>query len=555
MVVGSGVAGLTAALRATELGLRVLVITKGRITDGNTRWAQGGVAVVLDDGADNAGGSDPIDTVDAHVADTLLAGSGLCDSEAVREVVTAGAAAVERLRRWGARFDTDDGGCLARAREGGHSAFRVIHAGGDATGAEVQRCLATATKGEGLPVLERHVAVDVLTTATGAVCGVRVLATDLTTDTTTGRTVDSATDSTADSVSVEPGIVRAKAVLLATGGHGQLYRATSNPELATGDGLALALRAGASAADLEFVQFHPTVLYTPGARGRRPLVTEAIRGEGAVLVDAAGEPVMHGVHPLGDLAPRDVVSAAITRRLASAPGGVDDHVFLDATGVPGFARRFPTVLAACLAAGVDSRREPIPVAPAAHFACGGVITDTHGRTEVTGLYAAGEVARTGLHGANRLASNSLLEGLVLGRRAAETVAADAESGKLTDPAVEFAMPSPVAPAAERSSLQRLMSRYAGIGRDADGLAVAGSALDVSITDIPLWTVEAVEDAALTLVARALLAAAAARTETRGCHVRTDHPDTDDRGWLRSQTIRLNPSGQPVLADPILEDVA
>lgn len=537
VVVGSGVAGLTAALRAAELGLRVLVVTKGRVTDGNTRWAQGGVAAVLDDGRTDHGRNDAgsIDSIDAHVADTLRAGAGLCDPDVVRTVVASGAAAVKRLRSWGARFDIDDEGRLARTREGGHSAFRVIHAGGDATGAEVQRCLVATARREGLTVLEQHIAVAALTTETGAVRGVRVLATD-----------------------VEPaasGIVRAGAVVLATGGHGQLYQATSNPELATGDGLALALRAGASAADLEFVQFHPTVLYTPGARGRCPLITEAVRGEGAVLVDAAGKPVMRGVHPLEDLAPRDVVSAAIARRLASAPGGVADHVFLDATGIPDFARRFPTVLATCVAAGVDPRREPIPVAPAAHFACGGVVTDTHGRTDVTGLYAVGEVARTGLHGANRLASNSLLEGLVLGRRAAEAVAADLASGESAAAVAECDPSVPIAPVAERSSLQRLLSRYAGIGRDAEGLAVAGSALDVSTTDVPLWTSRAVEDAALTLVARALLVAAAARTESRGCHVRTDHPDRDDRGWRRSQTIRLNPSGQPVLADPILEDVA
>ncbi|CAM2848890.1 L-aspartate oxidase [Saccharomonospora xinjiangensis] len=533
VVVGSGVAGLTAALRAAELGLSVLVVTKGRLGDGNTRWAQGGVAVVLDE-AGEAGGSGA-DSLDAHIADTLTAGAGLCDPDAVRTVVEAGPEAVERLRGRGARFDEESPGRLARTREGGHSAFRVIHAGGDATGAEVQRCLVSAA--EGLPVLERHVAVDAITTASGEVCGLRVLA------------------ATADHA---PGVVRARAVLLATGGIGQLYLATSNPDLATGDGLALALRAGASVADLEFVQFHPTVLYTPGGTGRRPLVTEAVRGEGAVLVDAAGERVMRGVHPLADLAPRDVVSAAITRRLASAPGGVDDHVFLDATGVEGFAQRFPTVRAACAEAGIDPEREPIPVAPAAHFSCGGVVTDPHGRTEVTGLYAAGEVARTGLHGANRLASNSLLEGLVMGRRAAEAVARDLAEGRLADAVSGAGLvpgPVPVYPVAERSLLQRLMSRYAGIGRDAEGLAVAGSVLDVSTSDTPLWTVEAVEDAALTLVARALLASASARTESRGCHVRSDHPERDDAGWRRSLTVRLNPSGQPVLADPILEGVA
>ncbi|PRX48551.1 L-aspartate oxidase [Prauserella shujinwangii] len=525
VVLGTGVAGLTAALRARELGLRVLVVTKAGVGDGNTRWAQGGVAVVLD------GDHDEGDSVAAHAEDTVTAGAGLCDVAAVRGIVAGGPAAVARLRRRGARFDVSGPGTagLARTREGGHSAFRVIHAGGDATGAEVERALVAAATGHGLPVLERHIAVDALRTPLGEVAGVTVLAPD-----------------------GVPGVLRARAVLVATGGLGQLYQATSNPEVATGDGLALALRAGAVAADVEFVQFHPTVLYTPGARGRCPLVTEAVRGEGAVLLDGAGAPVMRGVHPLGDLAPRDVVSAAITRRLAEAPGGVDDHVFLDATGIPGFARRFPTVHAACAAVGVDPAREPIPVTPAAHFACGGIVTGTDGRTTVSGLYAAGEVARTGLHGANRLASNSLLEGLVLGERAAESVAADLAAGACADPRLGQPPESDVAPVAERDALQRVMSRYAAIGRDAEGLAVAGSVLDLSTTDSPLWTQEAVEDAALTLVAGALVAAAARRTESRGCHVRTDHPGRDDVRWRRSQLVRLSPSGQPVLAGPVLE---
>jgi L-aspartate oxidase len=520
VVIGSGVAGLTAALRARELGLHALVVTKAAVEDGNTRWAQGGVAVVLDEDHDLG------DSVAKHAEDTLTAGAGLCDADAVRAILAGGPAAVGQLRANGAMFDGGPGG-LSRTREGGHSAFRVIHAGGDATGAEVERALVAQATDLRVPVLEHHIAVDALRTPAGDVAGVTVL----------------------DRHGV-PGVVRASAVVLASGGFGQLYQATSNPELATGDGLALALRAGASVADIEFVQFHPTVLFTPGARGRCPLVTEAVRGEGATLVDGAGLPVMAGVHPLGDLAPRDVVSAAITRRMAQAPGGVDDHVFLDATGISGFAKRFPTVFAACAGLGLDPAVDAIPVTPAAHFACGGVVTTVDGRSTVRGLYAAGEVARTGLHGANRLASNSLLEGLVVGRRVAEAIAADLAAGLLPDPARGRLPRRTSVPVAERDALQRVMSRYAAIGRDADGLAAAGSVLDLSAQDIPLWTHAAVEDAALTVVAQALLAAAAQRTESRGCQVRTDFPDRDDPRWSRSLVIRLSPSGQPVLADPI-----
>ncbi|MET9260266.1 L-aspartate oxidase [Amycolatopsis sp. NPDC004079] len=525
VVIGSGVAGLSAALRARELGLHVLVVTKAAVADGNTRWAQGGVAVVLD------GERDEGDTVEKHTADTLTAGAGICDEAAVRSIVGGGPAAVTELRQNGAVFDHSSSG-LSRAREGGHSAFRVIHAGGDATGAEVERALVAQAGERRIPVLEHHIAVDALRTPAGEVAGVTVL----------------------DRNGV-PGVVRASAVVLASGGFGQLYQATSNPEIATGDGLALALRAGATAADVEFVQFHPTVLYTPGARGRCPLVTEAVRGEGATLVDGAGESVMAGVHPLGDLAPRDVVAAAITRRQLLAPGGIDDHVFLDATGIPGFAKRFPTVHAACAVLGIDPAVDAIPVTPAAHFACGGVVATVDGRSSVRGLYAAGEVARTGLHGANRLASNSLLEGLVVGRRTAEAVAADLAAGLLPDPARGRIPERTVAPTAERDVLQRVMSRYAAIGRDADGLAAAVSALDLSTTDSPLWTHGGVEDAALTLAAQALLAAAERRTESRGCHVRTDFPERDE-GLRRSQLIRLSPSGQPVLVEAAsLEGVA
>lgn len=527
VIVGTGVAGLTAALAAQRLGLRVLVVTKAAAGDGNTRWAQGGVAVVQQDD------HDPGDSVARHIDDTLIAGAGLCEEDAVAAIIADGPVAVARLRGLGARFDAAADGRLARTREGGHSAFRVVHAGGDATGAEVERALLTAARDGRVPILEQHVAIDILRTPTGAVTGLLVL----------------------DAAGVS-GVLAAPAVLLATGGLGQLYQATSNPSVATGDGIALALRAGALVADLEFVQFHPTVLYTgAGARGRCPLVTEAVRGEGAVLIDGAGQRVMTGVHPLEDLAPRDVVAAAITRRMAQEPGGIGDHVFLDAThlGADTFGKRFPTVHAACLGVGVDPSVSPIPVAPAAHFSCGGVMSTVDGRTAVTGLYAAGEVARTGLHGANRLASNSLLEGLVVGTRAAHAIATDLRDGHLT-PARPIVAGTPVAPIADRDTLQRVLSRYAAIGRDAEGLAVIGSVLDVSAVDSPLATRTRAEDAALTLVARALIASAAERTETRGCHVRTDHPHTDP-AWARTLPVRLTPSGQPVHAGPALLQAA
>jgi L-aspartate oxidase len=509
VVVGSGVAGLTAALDAAELGLRVVVVTKDAADAGSTRWAQGGVAVVL--------GDVPGDSVEAHVADTLAAGGGLSDTAAVAEIIADGPAAVARLRSRGATFDPGPDGRLARAREGGHSAFRVVHAGGDATGAEVERALVAAATDRRLPLLTGHVAVDALRDERGTVTGLHVLDDE-------GR----------------PGLLWAPAVLLATGGYGQLYASTTNPATATGDGIALAMRAGATAADLEFVQFHPTVLYTGPAVGRRPLVTEAVRGEGAVLLDRAGRRFMTGAHPLADLAPRDVVAAAITRTLAATGTAC---VYLDATALPGFARRFPTVHAACRDAGIDPQREPIPVTPAAHYACGGVVTDLHGRTPVPGLYAAGEVARTGLHGANRLASNSLLEGLVVGARAARAVAADrcGPRGSGADRPVPAAVPL-----APRDAVQRAMTGAAGIGRDAAGLAAASDAVEAATVLAAPAGRAAVEDAALTLLAQAVLAAAGTRTESRGCHVRTDFPERDDVWQRASLVLALDEAGQPVV---------
>jgi L-aspartate oxidase len=513
-VVGTGVAGLTAALHAAELGLRVVAVTKTTVGDGNTRWAQGGIAVVLPGTGDS---------VDAHVADTLAAGAGLCDEVTVRAILAAGPTAVRSLRARGAVFDGGSpGDHQQRTREGGHLACRVIHAGGDATGAEIERTLAGAARSGQLPLLEGHSVTDVLCDDTGRVAGLSLLDDHL-----------------------RVSLLRTRAVLLATGGLGQLYAASTNADVATGDGLALALRAGATTADLEFVQFHPTALYLgPGSRGRQPLVTEAIRGAGAVLLDTTGAPVMTGVHPLGALAPRDVVAAAITSRMAWTG---TDHVLLDATHLGGseLRRRFPTVHAACTAIGVDPGRTPIPVVPAAHYHCGGVVTDTHGRTTVPGLYAAGELARTGLHGANRLASNSLLEGLVMGARAAAAVAADLLVSQRPGPPQ---LPGAVRLVADRDAVQQSMSAHAGIGRDAAGLAAA-SAVVGGTGNRRLRTPRDAEDAALTLAAAAVLAAATARTESRGCHVRTDHPRTATC-WRRSIAVVLDDAGAPVVAQPM-----
>ncbi|MGV0850099.1 L-aspartate oxidase [Mycolicibacterium phlei] len=491
VVIGTGVAGLVAGLAAHRQGRKVLVLSK--TGDTATFYAQGGIAVVLPEGLHEDG-----DSIDRHVADTVAAGAGLCDVDAVRSIVADGYRAVRELVDDGARFDEAAPGSWALTREGGHSRRRIIHAGGDATGAEVQRALNGAAAA--LDIRHNHVAVEILHEA-GAVTGVLVLNED------------------------GLGVVHAPSVILATGGLGHLYSATTNPDGSTGDGVALAMWAGLPVSDLEFVQFHPTMLFDGHNCGRRPLITEAVRGEGAKLVDSQGRSVTEGVHPMGDLAPRDVVAGAIHARIEETGASC---VFLDARGIDGFAERFPTVTAACLAAGIDPAIDPIPVVPGAHYSCGGVVTDTHGRTEMAGLFAAGEVARTGLHGANRLASNSLLEGLVVGWRAGRAAAAHAaEAGPVTaqppEPAVRSALP--------RADLQRAMTRYAGVVRDGDGLTVLAKELDGASPRV-IDSRTDFEDVALTTVAAAVAAAAIARTESRGCHHRRDHPDTDP-GLARS----------------------
>ncbi|MFD8548714.1 L-aspartate oxidase [Streptomyces sp. NPDC059649] len=541
VVVGSGVAGLTAALRCAAAGRRTVVVTKARLDDGSTRWAQGGIAAALGDG----------DTPEQHLDDTLVAGAGLCDEAAVRTLVTEGPDAVHRLIAAGARFDTTpEGDEIALTREGGHHRRRIAHAGGDATGAEISRALVEAVRAAGLRTIENALVLDLLTDEAGRTAGV---------------TLHVMGEGQHDGV----GAVHAPAVVLATGGMGQVFSATTNPAVSTGDGVALALRAGAEISDLEFVQFHPTVLYLgPEAEGQQPLISEAVRGEGAHLVDADGTRFMVGQHELAELAPRDIVAKAILRR--SLEQGVD-HMYLDGRhfGAPMWESRFPTILAACRSHGIDPVTEPIPVAPAAHYASGGVRTDLHGRTTVPGLYACGEVACTGVHGANRLASNSLLEGLVFAERIAADIAATdiAEGGSAPRTADR---PAPVAAgrtAAPRTTLpllapetrtavQRIMTAGAGVLRSAESLARAAAELDrihqeataaaaaeadaqEAAQKAPEPGVEAWEATNLLCVARVLVAAARRREETRGCHWREDHPDRDDASWRRHFRITLD----------------
>lgn len=498
VVVGAGVAGSSAFVAATRNGLRVLMVAKGGPADTATRLAQGGVAV--------PGTSHTADSVGLHLSDTCVAGAGLCDATAARSIIAGGPGAVATLESLGAVFDRGPDGGRARTREGGHSTRRIVHAGGDATGAEIQRTLDLSVgAAHRCGVLFDAAAVRVLL-ADGEVVGLLV--------TSEGGY----------------GVVHAPTVLLATGGSGQLYRCSTNPEGSTADGIRLALDAGAEVADLEFVQFHPTALYAAGATGQRPLVSEAVRGEGGHLVDVDGVRFMTGRHPRAELAPRDVVSREIAEQLGRTGA---DHVLLDARAIRDFHSRFPTVTAACLSAGVDPSSDLVPVAPAAHYSCGGVVTDVWGRTCVPGLLAAGEVARTGLHGANRLASNSLLEGLVVGERAG-TVAAD-RRGRQT-PDVDATVP--FVRSVSRPVLQRVMTEHAGVVRDGDGLALAESALASHVRDT-CSSNRAREDAALTLAATALVVAASQRQESRGCHTRRDHPG---RHPGRARSIRLRLSG-------------
>ncbi len=524
VVLGSGAAGLAAALAARPVR-QVLIITKDTLDAGSTAWAQGGLAGVLD----------PQDSLENHVHDTLAAGAGLCDEANVRTLVTEAPKALRYLMRLGAAFDPAHGGeGPALTREGGHSHNRIVHSGGDQSGAEVQRTLDESAVAAGVEVMDRAFALDLLVGQNSD--GVRQ---------TAGVRIANI-DEEGNVVSV--GTVTARAVVLATGGYGQAFASTSNPPAVTGDGLALALRAGLPARDIEFVQFHPTVLWRgAGATGQQALVSEAVRGEGAILFDATGERIMKGVHPQEDLAPRDVVASAISLRMAEGAGGVDDHVYLDATHMgERFYERFPTITAACRAAGIDPARDRIPVAPAAHYVCGGIRADLDGCTELPGLYAVGEVACTGVHGANRLASNSLTESVVSGTRVGRDLAWELPEEVPADEPDSAGLA--LVAATERSVIRSAMSRHVGVLRRPEGLAAAADALagvaaGASAEVVP--TRAAWEATNIVTVAAAVVAAAAARTESRGCHRRTDFTEPRDI-WLTHLDVRLDPHGAPAV---------
>lgn len=511
LVLGSGVAGLSAAVRAAETHkMRVGVLTKGELPQATTRWAQGGVAAVLH--------GDP-DSTDLHLADTLQAGAGLCDAEAVRVLVDEGPNRVNELIALGAMFDRDARGELELAREGGHTLARIVHAGGSQTGAEVERALVEAVQATMAAIYEHAFALELIIEG-GRCRGI------------TARFPDGSVQE-----------VRATNVLVTTGGAGQLYAVTTNPLEATGDGIAMALRAGVAVADIEFTQFHPTALSVDSMP--RPLLTEALRGHGALLRDTTGERFVD------ELQPRDVVSRAETRRMLELGA---DHVFLDATGLEQFEQRFPNIAKELAAVGLDPAKDWLPVAPAAHYTCGGIVTDLRGSSSIPGLWAAGEASCSGVHGANRLASNSLLEGMVFGPRAVEAIEAGGSGPEATgamrtvlgmDPdrpdevppgviggrfvhlePIVIAADSPAEdPAVLRNHMQRELTTHAGVLRDASSLEQAAKVVADTMASPRAETVADHELRNLATVARAAVDAALRREESRGAHTREDFPQT------------------------------
>jgi L-aspartate oxidase len=515
LIIGSGIAALRAAAELSGAG-DVLILTKAEPREGNTGYAQGGIAAAVG----------PDDSSDLHAADTIAAGDGLCDDRAVHVLTGDGPHYVRELMGWGAIFDRQPDGAPALAIEGAHSARRVLHAH-DSTGREIARLLWSRVSALPGIAVHDHARVVELIIEDGACAGARFLADD-------GARAEA----------------RARVVLLATGGAGQVYRETTNPTVATGDGVAMAYRAGAAVADLEFVQFHPTALDVPGQP--RFLLSEALRGEGARILNAAGEPFMSRYDPAGDLAPRDRVARAIAREALVT--GHPVYLSLDHLDPDFVHERFPLISDACRRAGLDLARDRIPIGPAAHYAMGGVQTDLDGCTTVPGLFAAGEVACTGVHGANRLASNSLLEGLVFGARAGLAMRAQIRStpvvAQRSSGASEVRTDRiPLRPGSETAldRLQDLMWQHVGLFRDRAGLERAlavlepeWQALDAVLRggatlDADLW-----RRASILIVGRLIARAALRRQESRGAHYRSDFPERDDVHWKRRVAETLEP---------------
>ncbi|HEV7889106.1 MAG TPA: L-aspartate oxidase [Pyrinomonadaceae bacterium] len=503
IVVGSGIAGLRAALEIARAGARVTVLTKDRREESNTEYAQGGVAVAL------------AEDDELHEEDTLAAGAGLCDERAVEVLVEDGRRYVRELIEWGAEFDRE-GGRLMFTREAAHSRPRILHAHGDATGHEIVRTLLARSGVERNISFLAHAETQALVVDEGRVCGVRYL----------------------DPLVRAPRELRARAVVLATGGAGALYLHTTNPSVATGDGMSMAFDAGAELADMEFVQFHPTALNLEGAP--RFLLSEALRGEGGVLRNAAGKRFMPRYHEAAELAPRDVVTRSIVAEMERT---ATRTAFLDMTAFDAshLRRRFPKIYKTCLRYGLDLAREPAPVSPAAHYVMGGVRTDLEGHTSLRGLYAAGEVACTGVHGANRLASNSLLEGLVFGARAGAAAARDCAGGRVQSSADvdaqepgarEDAARASAAALAVRKRVRRLMWERVGILRSRASLQRALTEFE-QIARAPLRPAPRNSLTVATLIARSALW----REESRGGHFRVDFPARDDEHWRAHSVIQ------------------
>jgi len=512
LVIGGGLAGLRAA-NAVEPNQSVLVVTKDELRESNSSYAQGGIAGVVD----------PDDSFESHVADTQIAGGNLCDDEIVDMVIREGPRRIEELMRWGTLFDRCDGE-LSLGREGGHSRERIVHAHGDATGAEIMRAVIEQTREqENIDIWENAFTVDLLTYQ--------------------GRCRGALIVQEGD----RPVIVWAKETILCTGGAGQVYRESTNPSVATGDGQALAYRAGVQLRDMEFIQFHPTVLYIAGSS--RSLITEALRGEGAYLVDSTGHRFMLDYDQRAELAPRDVVSQSIIRQMEATK---HSNVFLDLSHLDSdhVLARFPGIAEACRKFGLDIASDRIPVRPGAHYMIGGVTVDRQGSTSMPGLWAAGEVTSSGLHGANRLASNSLLEGLVYGAHAGEAASrAAAEEASLME---ALPIQHPVHNRSDsfdvadvRVSLKSLMGRLVGVERRPEGLREAADSIRsfaAYVMPYQFDNAEGWELQNLLLVASCIVDAAIVRNESRGVHFRSDFPSSDDTNWRRHLTMQIDIDG-------------